>query len=74
MIQYLIPLSQTAATEVCIRLCKLVYLVDFLGHRGDFPLLGFCEVTLHELTVFIAIDLFQVDSTFFEHLVTMRLD
>jgi hypothetical protein len=74
VIQYLIPLSQTAATKRSICLRKLVYFVDVLGYHGDFPLLGVCEVTLHELTVLIAVDVSQVESPFFEHLVSLRLD
>lgn len=73
MIKYLVPFVHTAATERGVRLRKLVYFVDVLGYRGDFPLLGVCEVTLHEQSVLIAVDVAQVKSSFFEHLISLGL-
>ncbi len=74
MIKYLVPFVHTAATERGVRLRKLVYFIDVLGYRGDFSLLGVCEVTLHELSVLIAVDVAQVKSSFFEHLISLGLE
>ena len=74
MVKYLVPFIHAAATErgVCLR--EFVDFVDFLSYSGDFSLLSVCEVTLHQLPVLIAVNVAQVKSSFFEHLVSLGLE
>lgn len=74
MVQYLVPFIHATATESGVCLRELVYFVYVLSYCGDFSLLGVCEVTLHQLPVLIAVDVAQVESSFFEHLVSLRLE